>query len=116
MEATECGLRIHVRKRNLLSRIRRGSQKRRRRLRNLRRSKPCQAAVDLPTLARSLDPQRSSHADLIRANVERPPPPRAPPRPALAQRTVGVPAWVHQEPGDGRIDNPVEQGADREDA
>src|SRR3954454_8571292 len=77
---------------------------------------PCQAAAHLPTLATSC-PRRSFHADLIRANPEESASSqRAAARPPLAQPEVAVPSRLPQESGDGRIDHPVEPGADRQDA
>ena len=52
----------------------------------------------------------------FRAHAESPASPAAPPRPALAKPALAVPARLLQASGDGRLDHPVEPGADRQDA
>ena len=76
---------------------------------------PCQAAAHLPTLRPCLS-RRSIHVDFTRAHAEGFTPPSAPPRPPLAEPPVAIPSRLSQESGDGRLDHPVEPGADRQDA
>ena len=72
--------------------------------------------VHLPTLRPFNAPLRSFHAVLLRAHAEKSSSAAAQSRPPRTEPAVAIPARLHQESGDGRLDHPVEPHADRQDA
>ena len=75
--------------------------------------KTCQAAVHLPTVAASLAPDGASMPTSPARTLKGPRRVDAPPRSPLAKPAVAVPARFPETSGDGRVDHPVEPGADR---